>query len=224
MTAILFDIDGTLLNTGGAGKLAMQNALRFAFGLDQIHDGVPFAGRTDRSIGRDLLRHHGLPAEEQALQRLQDAYLGELPRSLERKPGRILPGIAELLRRLAEQTDVALGLLTGNLRRGAEVKLSYFGIDHYFAFGGFGDVHDDRDDVARQALAEGARHLGRELTGSACWVIGDTPLDVRCARAIGAQVLAVATGGASRAELAACQPDLLLDDLADPEPLLQRLA
>jgi phosphoglycolate phosphatase-like HAD superfamily hydrolase len=223
MTVILFDIDGTLLSTGGAGRLAMETALRKTFGLDTIRDGLPYSGRTDRCIGYDLLRTHDLPVNEATWQQLQRAYLAELPFALRQRLVRILPGIDALLSTLTQRADVALGLLTGNLRAGAQVKLGHFGIDHLFPFGGFGDDHFDRDDVARLALADARRHLGRPVTGHDCWVIGDTPLDVRCARAIGARVLAVATGTHHADELAASGPDLLLENLADPEPLLRHL-
>lgn len=223
MTVVLFDIDGTLLSTGGAGRLAMETALRKAFGLEEIRDGLPYSGRTDRCIGYDLLRTHELPADEPTWQRLQRAYLAELPAALRQRLVRILPGIDGLLATLTRRGDVAVGLLTGNLRAGAQVKLGHFGIDHFFPFGGFGDDHFDRDDVARRALDDACRHLGRDVPGHDCWVIGDTPLDVRCARAIGARVLAVATGTHPADELAAAGPDLLLDSLADPEPLLRQL-
>jgi phosphoglycolate phosphatase-like HAD superfamily hydrolase len=115
---------------------------------------------------------------------------------------------------------VAVGLLTGNIRAGARVKLGHFGLFDYFAFGGFGDIHHDRDEVAREALAETHRHLGRTVPGERIWVVGDTPLDIRCARAIGARAVAVVTGWHPREELAACSPDLLLNDLSEAKALL----
>lgn len=223
MTVVFFDIDGTLLSTGGAGRLAMESALRRAFGLDELRDGVPYSGRTDRSIGYDLLRVHGLPVNEDTWQVLQHAYLTALPQALHVRAGKILPGIDRLLKRLAETDEVAVGLLTGNLRAGAQVKLRHFGIDHYFAFGGFGDDHFCRDDVARGAWSEARHHLGRELVPERCWVVGDTPLDVRCARAIGARAVAVATGSYTVSDLADTCPDLLLNDFSDPDALLRCL-
>jgi phosphoglycolate phosphatase-like HAD superfamily hydrolase len=137
--------------------------------------------------------------------------------------GRILPGIAALLSHLSEQPEVQLGLLTGNFREGAALKLRHFAIEHHFHFGGFGDEHHDRDDVAREALADANRHLRRKVDPGRVWVLGDTPADVRCARAIGANVVAVATGIFDCPTLQTTRPDLLLKDFADPAAFLDRL-
>src|SRR5205823_138073 len=127
---------------------------------------------------------------------------------------------AELLRQLAARSDVAVGLLTGNIRDGARVKLGHYGLFDFFSFGGYGDRHLDRDDVAREALDVARQFLSGTVFLDRIWVIGDTPLDVRCARCIGVRVAAVCTGFHSSEELAAAEPDLLLTDLSDPAPLL----
>lgn len=221
MHICLFDIDGTLLASGGAGRAAMELALATEFGIAEVRR-VEYSGRTDRAIGRDLFHTHGLEDTPDRWQRLVAAYLRNLPHCLNQYQGRVLPGIATLLEQLRMRDDVAIGLLTGNIRDGARLKLGHYRLYEYFAFGGFGDHHWDRDDVAREALAEAhGRHRDR-LHLDRVWVIGDTPLDVRCARAIGARVAAVATGWHSLEELAAAKPDLLLPDLADPTPLLER--
>ena len=116
---------------------------------------------------------------------------------------------------------MAVGLLTGNVAEGARVKLEYYGLAHYFAFGAFGDDHLNRDDVARDALAAARTHVSPDVSPEQVWVIGDTPLDIECARAIGAHVLAVATGVHTAAELAAERPDLLLGDLSDVQRVLE---
>lgn len=224
MHTVLFDIDGTLIASGGAGKAALEAALCAEFGIDRLIEKIELSGRTDRAIVIDMLRHHGLEESEQTHRRLLVAYLDQLPQALKRSTGRILPGIGVLLETLAKRDDVAVGLLTGNIRAGARIKLEHFGLFGFFAFGGYGDHHLDRDDVAREALAEAkARHNGTIRTDRV-WVIGDTPLDIRCARAIGARVAAVTTGWHSRDELAEHSPDLLFDDLADPTALLNYLA
>jgi phosphoglycolate phosphatase-like HAD superfamily hydrolase len=218
MQICLFDIDGTLIASGGAGKAALEAALTEEFGITRIMDKLELSGRTDRAIIADLFRLHVIDDTPENHERLRDAYLRHLPRFLH--AGRVLPGIADLLANLAGRADMAIGLLTGNVRAGAKVKLGYFGLYDYFAFGGFGDHHLDRDDVAREALCEVHQRFNGSVHPDRIWVIGDTPLDIRCARSIGARAVAVATGWHTLAELAEHQPDLLLADLADPTPLL----
>jgi phosphoglycolate phosphatase len=213
MTTLLFDIDGTLVRTGGAGKAAMETALREAFGVADYRDTVPFGGRTDPDISRDLLRVHDLPHEPDHVERLTNAYLDRLPASLTNLGGTVCPGIPELIAVLKPRPNVALGLLTGNVRAGAMKKLGYFDLWHHFSFGGFGDGHHDRDDVARSAVAAAKAHLGTDPKD--VWVIGDTPLDVKCARAIGAKAIAVATGWVSLDDLKRCEPDYAFADLSD---------
>lgn len=220
MKAILFDIDGTLVHSGGAGGQALKDALASEFGVQEPAE-VSLHGCTDRGIARDYFLAHGIVAGEENWRRFCLAYLRQLPLHLPLRQGRVLPGVALLLERLATREDVALGLLTGNVREGARLKLEFFRLFHYFRFGGFGDLHPERDDVAREALDAARSHLGDGLSGEDVVVIGDTPLDVRCARAIGAVAVAVATGGHTRDELAAARPDLVCDDLSSPGELLR---
>lgn len=218
MNVLLFDIDGTLVNTGGAGGDAIFDALREDFAPASNVEGVSFAGRTDRAICRDLLRLNGLEVNETNWIRMRDGYLRRLGTYLGQREGRVLPGIVETIARLKRREDVALGLLTGNTREGARLKLGHYGLHHHFAFGGFGDHHDDRNHVAAEALAAARGHLpSHDLSLDRVYVIGDTPLDISCARAIGARAIAVATGTHTRAELAEAKPDHLYDDLTDVE-------
>ena len=223
MIVCLFDIDGTLVSTGGAGKAALEAALLDTFGLREIRGSVTYSGRTDTAICIDLLHMHDLPATPENRRNLHDAYLGQLPRYLAERPGRILPGIAGLLEHLEAREDVLLGLLTGNIRRGAALKLGHFNLYRYFPFGGFGDEWHDRDEVARAALAATAEHLGEPAHPERVWVVGDTPLDIKCARAIGAKALAVATGLHPLTELAEHRPDLVMEDLRDYDRFLSAL-
>jgi phosphoglycolate phosphatase-like HAD superfamily hydrolase len=218
---VLFDIDGTLISSGGAGKAALEAALASEFGIERISDAVDLRGRTDRAIVAELLRCHALSACAETERRLREAYLRHLPEHLKQRGGCVLPGVAELLATLRQRADVALGLLTGNIREGARIKLGHYGLFEHFAFGGFGDHHLDRDDVAREALAEVKARFNGIVAAERIWVIGDTPLDIRCARAIGARAVAVGTGWHARAELEEHAPDLLLLDLQDPHPLLR---
>ena len=215
-----FDIDGTLVSAGGAGKAALIDALAEAFGVAHTLDRLVLSGRTDRAISGDLLGLCGLDDTDDHRARLLAAYLRLLPATLATRPGRVLPGVPRLLDRLAATPGVVVGLITGNVPDGARIKLGHFGLWERFTFGGYGDRHADRDDVARDALAAVERHLGRAVDPRRVRVIGDTPHDVRCARAIGARAVGVLTGWHGRDEMAACAPDLLLDDLSDHDALL----
>ena len=215
MRVILFDIDGTLVRTGGAGKAAMEDALREAFAVCEILDTVPYSGRTDRAIARDLLRVHGIPDTATNERTLREAYLARLPETLGRYPGLVCPGVADLVTELAACPNTVLGLLTGNVRAGAATKLGHYGLWQHFRCGGFGDDHYDRDDVARAAVASARAAAGRDLDPRNVWVVGDTPLDVSCARAVGANAVAVATGWHPLEELVACEPDHVFADLSD---------
>jgi phosphoglycolate phosphatase len=221
MKICLFDIDGTLLSSGGAGKAAMEAALLAEFDLPALEGRVTYSGRTDRAIVADLMRLHGIEETPANRRRFLEAYLRRLPEHLKNATGKgVLPGIAYLLEHLSGRERVAVGLLTGNIRAGARIKLEHYGLYHHFSFGGFGDEHLDRDEVAREAWAVVRERFGPAVLCENVWVIGDTPMDVRCARAIGARCLAVATGLHSVEELGAAEPDLLLPDLSDPDPFL----
>jgi phosphoglycolate phosphatase-like HAD superfamily hydrolase len=224
MIFTLFDIDGTLISSGGAGKAAMEKALQSEFGVRQLVDKVPYSGRTDRAIALDLLQLHGIDPSTLNWRRLRSAYLSHLPTSLVQHRGTVLPGVATLLEDLGSRPMVHLGLLTGNIREGARLKLGHYQLFHHFTFGGFGDDHLDRDDVARSARAMAYTKLNGADSPRDVWVVGDTPLDIQCARAIGAKVIAVATGWHSLTELTASNPDLLLADLSDGAAVLQAMS
>ena len=217
MRVLLFDIDGTLIRSGGAGKFSMENALKTTFGLQEIKDRVSYSGRTDGAIIHDLLLLHDLPATPKNAELLSSAYLSQLQKALTIHPGEVLPGIVETLSR--KHDGIAIGLLTGNVEAGAAIKLKHFGLSEYFAFGGFADELTERDDVAKRAFAEAERHLKMKLDPQNVWVIGDTPADVKCARAIGAKAIAVQTGWHSPEELAASGPDHLFPDFTHAREL-----
>ena len=226
MYAVLFDIDGTLIQTGGAGQLAFAETFAEEFGVPELSGRVLFAGRSDRAIALELMRVHGLPASEDNWQRFRTGYLQRLPEALTRRQGFVLPGVHQLLDELESLQHPLIGLLTGNLQAGAKEKLTFYGLFERFAFGGFGDISDERCDIAAAALFE-AKQAAASRNGAAngqalsgVMVIGDTVHDISCARSIGAFAVAVPTGNTPREELAAASPDLLLPDLSDPRPLL----
>lgn len=221
-TIVLFDIDGTLLSSSGAGLRALEQAMVDLHGIPRAMEGVSLAGRTDRSIVRDLITMHRLTAGLDAENTILDSYLGHLPSQLS-LAATLLPGVSKLLEHLAQQPDIAVGLLTGNIRRGAAVKLGHFGIHDHFSFGGFGDRHTDRDDVAREAVEALRGRHGVDYPTEQVLVIGDTPLDIRCARAVGAKVLAVATGIHTPEDLMPHSPDHLMADLSNHDSVLKLL-
>lgn len=222
MRVLLFDIDGTMLNSGGAGQAAMEDALEAAFGVTAQTEGIPVAGRTDRAITTDMLRFHRIEQTDDNWSRFVSTYLSYLPKQLAARDGLILPGVVELLNQLSERSDCVLGLLTGNFRRGAELKLSHYELLHHFQFGGYGDHHHDRDDVAREAVISGRLRFNTEEFDDV-WVLGDTPADVKCGRAIGAKVVAVSTGHYSCEQLAPTQPDYLFENFSDVSAVVRTL-
>jgi phosphoglycolate phosphatase-like HAD superfamily hydrolase len=220
MRVILFDIDGTLVRTGGAGKAAIEAALCEEFGVSLSSEEVPYSGRTDRAIGHDLLIGHHIDPSQANLARLIEGYLARLPRYLGQFAGVVCPGVGDLLGQLRGRPGVVLGLLTGNVHRGARAKLGHYGLWDHFTCGGFGDHHFDRDDVARAAVRSAEEHVGGRVDPADVWIVGDTPLDVSCARAVGAHAVAVATGWHPLDKLAETRPDVLLPDLSDPGVLI----
>ncbi|MGD0536503.1 MAG: HAD hydrolase-like protein [Verrucomicrobiota bacterium] len=211
---VLFDIDGTLVRTGGAGVFAFARAGELAFGVRDGTRGMNFAGRTDTSLVREFFGRHGLAPTPAHFQQFFERYVFLLDHYLDEHPGRVCPGVPAWLATLARLDPPPLiGLQTGNLRLGAEIKLRHFGLWDAFVTGAFGDDHEDRNQLAVIAHQRGSRLLGTPLCGGEILVVGDTPFDIACGRAIGARVLAVATGGASLAELERHRPDWAVDQL-----------
>ncbi|MBX3209448.1 MAG: HAD hydrolase-like protein [Labilithrix sp.] len=204
-TVLLFDIDGTLVSTGGAGRRAMVGAFANLHGKDDVFEGTSFAGMTDRAIARHGLRDVMAEITEAEIDRALDAYLALLEIELAKADAyRVLPGVTRLLESIAGAPDVAIGLGTGNVRRGAYAKLARGGIDGAFAFGGFGCDAESRVELLRAGARRGAERLGSTLESCRVVVIGDTPKDVAAAEGIGAPCVAVGTGGYALEELAAC--------------------
>lgn len=223
---LLFDIDGTLVLTGGAGHRAMARAFLDVFGVADALSGIEMAGRTDTSILADALERHRLtarPADHAVfLARYVECLRKEVPRQVPDK--RVLPGIQALLDALAPAPDHFLGLLTGNYADAAEVKLSHFGLWRYFRCGAFGEDDHDRNRLVPVALSRAhAAGLPPGVDASGVVVIGDTPRDVACAHAHGARCIAVATGQYDADALRAAGADAVFDDLADTGAVLDAL-
>ncbi len=214
---ILFDIDGTLIESDGAGAEAFERVFRSVFGIHGAAAGLDFRGATDRGILGDFFSRRELGPVEENFEKFCLAYVHWLEHLLLERGGRTLPGVRRLLGELAGLRDpgqpALIGLLTGNIRLGAEIKLRRFGIWDHFVTGAFGCESAARDDLARIALERGSRILGERLRGEEVLIVGDTPRDIACARAIGARVLAVATGAFDREELHAHGADRAVEDL-----------
>ncbi|MEO7166198.1 MAG: HAD family hydrolase [Spartobacteria bacterium] len=220
---LLFDIDGTLIHSGGAGLQALQDVLRDDFGIVDNLDGIEVAGRTDSGIVHQILRKQKIEPNEENTDRFLAHYLELLADELPQCAGRVLPGVAELLPLLQARPQNVLALLTGNLRRGAQLKLEHYGIWDFFAFGAFADDHHDRNELGRFAQQRARERYTRDFDGAAIDVIGDTPHDIACGKAIGARTIAVATGSFTRAQLAACEPDRIVDDFSEFEAVIREL-
>ena len=212
---LLFDIDGTLMTSGGAGEHALKVGFREEFGIEDDLRNVEIAGRTDSGIARQMLAYHNIEVNPETLERFYQGYLRNLIRELPNRTGTLLPGIETLLNELHARSHVALGLLTGNLERGARLKLTHYGVAHFFPFGAFADDHHDRNALGEFAQQRATALHGVRFDPARTTIIGDTPHDVSCARAIGARVLAVATGAFSADALEKCNPDAVLENLSD---------
>jgi phosphoglycolate phosphatase len=216
--AWLFDVDGTLLTTEGAARQAFAQAVRERLGVSDDLADIAFAGRTEPLILRDILAKHARRFTDGDEARFWHAVFDAMRAALVPPRGRLMPGVPALLDRIERERGWVMGLLTGNMTEMARIKLDRFGLQPRFAFGAFGEEAADRDALARVAVARVAGRWG--IPPARCVVVGDTEHDVACARAAGARVIAVATGGQSRDALAAHAPDLALDDLTDPEAIV----
>ncbi|MGY8643061.1 MAG: HAD family hydrolase [Verrucomicrobiales bacterium] len=216
---LLFDIDGTLLDTGGAGLRSLKQGFIDAFDLAHRESEFPrldLAGTTDGSIVDALFALFELEKTGENIENFYSIYHGHLVNGLANRPageGRRLPGVKRLLTQLRDETDHVLGLLTGNIARGAFTKVEVFGMPGFFEFGAFGDDHSDRNELGPIGIARAHEKFGIQFAADDVYIIGDTPKDIACARACDAKAVAVATGSVSEANLAALDPCFLFTDL-----------
>lgn len=220
---LLFDIDGTLIHSGGSGLHGMSQAFEELYGIPDAFEGIPVSGRTDTLIFQDAILKCGLPWREEELERYQERYFIHLAADMQRpRPKRrLMPGFPELLERLHALPQFHLGLLTGNWYQAAEIKLRYFDLWKYFEFGAFSDDESDRNKLVPHALRRVQEKYNFVPHNHDVYVIGDTPRDVACARPHGAGAIAVATGDYSFAELRAAAPDYLFQDFSQVEEFLE---
>lgn len=224
MKLVLFDIDGTLLRSDGAGRRAVNRALREVFGGTGPADYL-FDGKTDRQIVRDLMRHAGHEDTriDADMERLLERYVQCLHEELSAPGFRAapLPGVTVLLDELEKRDDVILGLLTGNIEPGAQAKLRAVGIDpRRFRIGAYGSDHEHRPELPAIAQRRTRDHLGVHVEGASMVVIGDTPADVNCGKALGARAIGIATGRYSVEELLRHSPVAAFEDLTRTDEIL----
>ena len=227
MYIILFDIDGTLVLTGGAGIRAMNRACADFIRGEDAMAGVTFAGRTDWSILDDILRNHGHTLDELRLDELRRRYVTHLAEEIV-LPGRgvkdVLPGVRDLLNALGPRHDVSVGLLTGNFIEGARIKLEHFDLWRHFPWGAFGGDSASRNDLVPVALQRARAHGVNSVSPENVLVVGDTPNDIECAVVAGATPVAVATGNYSSDQLRAAGATIVFEDLSDTQAFLKLLA
>ena len=221
-TLILWDIDGTLISSSGAGFRAMERAFELQFGLKCDLSLIAWAGRTDTWITSEVLRHYDQPVTPENIQAYLNAYLNQLPIELANGPqGGVLPGVLEILETLHHHESVAQGLLTGNQKRGAESKLTHYQVWDYFQFGAFADDSSVRNDLGPYAQRRAKELHGVDFAPEQTFIIGDTPHDIECGKIIGAKTIAVATGNHRAEELAPYKPTVLFKDLNDTATFLK---
>ncbi len=218
---VLFDIDGTLLDTHGFGREAFIRGLAHVTGARDELAYVSFAGNTDRNVLDQVMAHRQLHLAERDIRRIFERIAEELKELLRENPGKEIAGARRFLQRLAED-GTALGLVTGNIRACAYLKLGSVGFDRFFGFGGFGDDHADRAKIARAALAA-AKEAGIEVADGAICLVGDTPFDMAAGRALGIPVVGVASGKYGEADLVKSGATLTVADYSDIGGLLDWL-
>lgn len=226
MRLFLFDVDGTLLSARGAGRRAMGRALEAVYGVTGPIDSYDFRGKTDPQIVFDLLEAAGVSAARvrDRLTPFYDRYAEDLRAEIRRSGGlAVLPGVSELVGRLSDSPHAVLGLLTGNIEVGARIKLESTGLLPRFRVGAYGSDDVDRAKLPAVAARRAETLLGEAIGPDRVVVIGDTPLDIACARAYGARAVSVATGWHRFEELAAHRPDVLFADFADVSRVLAAL-
>lgn len=214
---LLWDIDGTLSVSGGAGMRALSAALQTTFGISHPLADIEYAGRTDRWILRQIFDKFNLPTDDLTVSRFFATYFRLLPTELSPATSYTLPGVTDLVRSVHGRSDIAQGLLTGNMRESAEIKMRFSGLWDYFPFGAYGNEHERRNDLGPLAMERARAHHGLTFVPERTWIIGDTPHDIECGRAMGARTLAVATGSHSLEDLRKHAPDGALGNLANAD-------
>jgi phosphoglycolate phosphatase-like HAD superfamily hydrolase len=218
MYVILFDIDGTLIDSGGAGSRSLNLSFAELFSIGNAFQGISMAGKTDTEIIKEGMQKHGISAESN-FEVFISTYLEHLRKEIDNKRKHVKPGIYELLEELTSLVDIELGLLTGNIESGARIKLEPFDLNKYFPTGAFGSDDQDRNKLLPIALSRFEVRCRRKIRVNESVIVGDTPRDVQCAKIYGARSLGVATGPYSIDELKEAGADYVMKDLSSCETL-----
>ena len=224
MKLLLFDIDGTLLKSNGAGRRAMNKGLSGMLGKDQVNlQGIDFGGRTDPQIIRDILIANGLAAQEaeHALADALHAYVDAYTETFQNEYVTALDGAVELVKRLAEHDHIQLALLTGNVQTTAYIKVGAIGLEGFFPFGAFGSDYEDRAQLPGVAVERAMAHNGNSYSEKNIIIIGDTKHDILCGRHLNVFSIAVSTGHYNSDDLSQYNPDVLLDDLSETDKIVE---
>ncbi|MBN2654853.1 MAG: HAD hydrolase-like protein [Nitrospirae bacterium] len=220
MKLLLFDIDGTLLDCGGAGSRSLQTSFAEMFGVHNAFEGISMSGKTDPQIIRESLTKHGIP-HDGLIPKLLQIYITNLKSEITKSDKKLMPGVAEALDAVTSRPDNFLsGILTGNIEAGAHIKLGAFGLNRYFAAGAYGSDHEERNNLLPFAVERFKKTIGIKIEYKDCIIIGDTPRDVECAKLHGAKCIGVATGPYEYSELANAGADSVFKTLEDTESLL----
>jgi phosphoglycolate phosphatase-like HAD superfamily hydrolase len=223
MKYILFDIDGTLIDSGGAGSCSLDLAFEEIFSISNAFKDVSMAGKTDMQILREGLALHHIGHSNGTVPAFFETYLKHLRNNIDAGRGHIKPGVKKALEFLKSDDGCILGLLTGNIEEGARIKLRAFGLDSYFETGAFGSDSEDRNKLLPVALEKVQKRNSLSLGFRDCVVIGDTPRDVECAKPYGALAVAVATGPYPASVLSGAGADVVFEDLSDTERFISVL-
>ena len=220
---LLWDIDGTILHTGKAGETALGRAMEKLYGINRGLQGLEIAGRTDKWIVEQLLGRDGKPNGLEEVGQFLDVYVELLAEELPRRNGGLHPGVLGILEEAHKRAELVQALLTGNIEKGARLKLTRYGVNHFFDFGAFADDSSIRNELGPHAKRRAEEKHGEDFPPERIFVIGDTPHDVACARAIGAKAIAVATGSFTKRQLKDCGADAVFTDLAHPKAFFDLL-
>lgn len=223
MKVLLFDIDGTLISTGGAGKRAFNKAFEEILGIKEVFNDFEMAGKTDIQIIKEGLKLSGIESTKKLIDKLSEKYLEFLQIEINNNSKHLKPGVFEFIQFITESFGYPMGLLTGNLETGARIKLEPFELNSYFHFGAFGSDHENRNYLLPVALERFSAKFRIKVDFHQCIIIGDTPRDVLCAKPYGAKVIAVATGPYSSCDLQKTEADIVVETLNEREKILPLL-